>query len=183
MRRRNQRSKSVGRATLLVPLAALAAVGCTSAGPASTGSAAAVHPHAQPGIAVPVTAYLSVVQNYDVPVRGDGPGQWRYTVTDRETITELDELIGGLPTSETQSAIPCSSQEAPAFDLLFRDAKGGKPVAQVDVVCFGVLTTTQGHDEPVRVFTSPSGQLDFLRKVESLLEPYAPRSATATPAG
>ncbi|WP_034264597.1 hypothetical protein [Actinospica robiniae] len=161
MRRQSQRTKSVGRAALFVPLAALLAAGCSSNGSPKTAD-------------VPDTAYLAVVQNYDVPIGKGGPRQLRYTVTDRKTIAQLTALINALPAAPKQSNPPsCPEEVAPAFDLQFQDTKGGKVLAQVDFECFGVWVTLDGKDEPLLSSSTSPGAPSLINRVEAILAPYA----------
>lgn len=185
MRRPSQRTKSVGRAAFLVPLAALvAAAGCTSAGPASTASATApasttsavgTHPHSL-AEKVPVTAYLSVEQNYDVQDKDGHPGQLRYSVTDPKTIAQLTALINALPVSANQGITPCPESMAPAFDLEFSAAKGNKAVAEVSLQCFGVMVAVGDHNLPILSYTATAGGMSFVKRIEALLAPYAHQS-------
>jgi hypothetical protein len=176
MRRQSQRTKSAGRAALLVPLAA--ALAALAAGCAATGSAAndaAGHStHAQAGHVadVPETAYLSVVQNYDVA--GVAPEQLRYAVTDHKTIAQLAALIDVLSIAPNQNIIdPCPKESAPAFSLDFQDAKGGKVLAQVDFECFGVMGTRDGQDVPILSSSTSPGAPSLLDRVGAILAPYA----------
>lgn len=172
MRRQSQRTKSAGRAAFLIPLAALVAAGCTSAGTASTASFAGTHPHSQ-AEGVLVTAYLGVEQNYGVQDAKGYPGQLRYSVTDRKTIEELTALINALPVSPNQGITPCPEQMAPAFDLDFADTKGGKAIDEVSLQCFGVMVTIGGHELPIRSDSASSGGTSFIQRVQALLAPYA----------
>lgn len=182
MRRRSQRTKGVGRAAFLIPVAALAAAGCTSAGPvatasesapALTASTAAARTEGAAGLTVPVTTYVSVVQNYDVPERNGAPRRLQYTVTNPKTIAALGALIEGLQVSKSQEVHSCPEQMSAAFSLEFVDTKGGKPVVQADVTCFGVMMTVNGREEPIRAFPQPPGVWGLAEVIEALLAPYA----------
>lgn len=178
MRRDSQRVKDVGRAALLVPLTALLAAGCTSTGSSTTGSVAQpTHPHSVSVTDVPTTAYLAVVQHYDVP--GSAPGQLRYAVTDHKTIAQLAALVNALPAAPDQKniIIPCPEQTAPAFDLDFQDAKGGKVLAQADFECFGVMVADGARNVPVLSSSVSPGTPSLIDQVEAILAPYAAHAA------
>jgi hypothetical protein len=178
MRSRFQHTKNARRAALLVPLAAGLAAGCTSTGSAGSTSVAA-HPHSVAGgvADIPAAAYLAVEQNYGVPQGEDGPVRLQYAVTDPQTIAELTGMINALPASPSQGAIPCPEETAPAFDLGFQDAKGGKVLAQVDFECFGVLVTEAGRKLPILSSAADKGESPLMDRVKAILARYAARAA------
>src|SRR5262245_28191925 len=60
---------------------------------------------------VPVTAYLTVTENYFAGASAaSDPVPLKFTVTDRQTITRLAALINGLPTAPKQTVTPCPLQ-------------------------------------------------------------------------
>jgi hypothetical protein len=115
--------------------------------------------------------YVSVTENYFADVtaaRGHGP--LRFAVTNRRMIARLAALIDSLPTAPNQVMTPCPSSMAPAYDLDFRDAKDAASVAEVSLMCFGVMVTVHGRGGPILSYpTSPSGEASFLSSVSSLL--------------
>jgi len=76
---------------------------------------------------VPATAYLRVVQNYNLPhqsPRTAGPYSLTYDVTDKKVIARLAAMISALPVAPDQNiAVPCASSMGPAYELDFRDSK------------------------------------------------------------
>lgn len=133
--------------------------------------------------AVPATAYLSVVQHYfpGVTLQGPGPQSASYAVTDKQIIARLAALINAVPVAPEPNIIaPCPSSLGPAFLLDFRDSATAAPAAEVAIVCFGVIVTVHGRQEPVlSAGTAGNGQL--LGTVVELLGQHAP--VTASPPG
>jgi hypothetical protein len=132
--------------------------------------------HASGSGEIAAAAYLSVTENYFAHATAAlGQGPLRFAVTDQRTIARLAALIDSLPTAPDQVMSPCPSSMAPAYGLEFRDAKDTAPVAEVSMMCFGVMVTVQGHGEPILSYpTSPSGEASFLSSVSSLLSASTP---------
>ncbi|WP_370353416.1 hypothetical protein [Catenulispora sp. EB89] len=128
---------------------------------------------------MPATAYLRVVQNYNVPVqstRTAGPYSLTYDVTDKKVIARLAAMISALPVAPDQNiAVPCTSSMGPAYELDFRDSKNAPDTADAAIVCFGVDVTVGSHLEPTRTM-GPMGDTHFLSEVEALLDPFMPKA-------
>lgn len=149
---------------------ALPAVGCTASSNGRGG-----------GGAVPVTAYVSVVDNYDPQTAASqAPDMWqlKYAVTDKQTITKLAALINALPAAPNQNVVhPCPSSLSPAYHLDFQSSATASPTAEVSITCFGVMVTLRGHDEPIRSGSVPPDDAgSVLRNVAGLLADSMPRA-------
>ncbi|MFL6112735.1 MAG: hypothetical protein ACJ786_15490 [Catenulispora sp.] len=128
-----------------------------------------------------MTAYVSVTDNYNYNLEGTvsrAPGRRRleYAVTNEQTITKLAELINALPAAPNQDiVVPCTSSLGPAYKLDFQDSQGAAPVAEVSIVCFGVMVSVHGHNEPIRGDSIPPGDTgSVLQNVAALLADSMP---------
>jgi hypothetical protein len=178
-----KRQASTARAVALACAIALSAAGCASTGPASTDAVKAVSSSGGGSSSgsgpVPATAYLSVTQNYfanAATAPPTGMARLRYAVTDQRTIARLAALINALPVDPRQQIDPCPSSLAPAYELDFQSAKNTKPVAEIAIVCFGVMVTLHGQNKPFLNDSTPPGKTSFLAAVTSLLSAYVPHS-------
>jgi hypothetical protein len=173
---------ATARTAALALAIALLFTGCASSGPATTATSALSSGNGRgSGDKIPVTAYMSVVENYNpdrTASRGPGPWQLKYAVTNEQTITKLAELIDAVPTAPDQNImVPCPSSLAPAYELDFRDSEGASPVAEVSIECFGVMVTLRGHDEPIRSDSvPPNNASSVLQKVARLLAGSMPQA-------
>lgn len=185
-----KRQASTARAVALACALALSAAGCASTGPASTAAVVATSGSGggnadstsgggstRGGGEVPVTGYLSVTENYFAAaavVAPTGMARLRYAVTDQRTISRLAALINSLPTDPRPEIHPCPSSLAPAYELDFQSAKNTEPVAEIAIVCFGVMVTLHGQDKPILNDSTAAGKTSFLAAVTSLLSGYVP---------
>ena len=159
------RHTATARTAALALAMALLAVGCTSSGNGDGGG----------GGEVPVTAYVSVVDNYNPKTATtQAPDMWqlKYAVTDEQTIAKLAQLINALPVAPNQDIVhSCPSSLSPAYQLDFQSSATAAPSAEVSIMCFGVMVTLRGHgDEPIRSGTVPSAAVSsVLQNVAGLL--------------
>ncbi len=173
---------------------ALTVAGCSAAAASSTGSAGSTSSTSHVGstggtssaagkgnndrVPVPATAYLSVVQHYNLPDQASrGPGyELTYAVTDKQVIARLAAMINALPVASDQNiAVPCTSTMGPAYQLDFQDSKAAQPTAEVSILCFGVDVTVGSHQEPT-LSMGPMGDTRFLGEVGALLGPSMPKN-------
>jgi hypothetical protein len=157
---------AVPPAPVFVTATAVAAVGILFA----AGCASVISPTRPAAEVVPVTAYLSITNEYyyypTVATLGHPyPPEKTVTITGRSTIAQIAKLINALPITTVSLEVPCPT--SPDYDLVFGAAKNSPPSAEISLSCVGVFVVLHGQNQP-NLGYGPAGPAGFLKSLGEL---------------